>query len=206
MENNPVWPYERDKKSRSRIVVGTRKNMCKNPRNYFNVLVSIFLASKVFGYNKILRCLTGDPSTRTPQPWQRGKNASSTTFRGRQWSCNPSGRRRRRCGSRKLFHITDDISGRRFLVDTGASYSILPHSSAAEPKGPPLRSPGGQAIPCWGKKQLEFRFAGQKLVWTFLFSKGWFCNFAEPQDKVQICSRATCGDRRTATVQQSLSF
>ncbi len=57
------------------------------------------------------------------------------------------------------------------LVDTGASYSIYPHSSAAEPKGPPLRSPGGQAIPCWGEKQLEISFAGQKFVWTFLLAK-----------------------------------
>jgi len=56
-------------------------------------------------------------------------------------------------------------------VDTGASYSIYPHSSAAEPTGPPLRSPGGQAIPCWGEKQLEICFAGQKFVWTFLLAK-----------------------------------
>jgi hypothetical protein len=56
-------------------------------------------------------------------------------------------------------------------VDTGASYSIYPHSSAAEPTGPPLRSPGGQAIPCWGAKQLEICFAGQKFVWTFLLAK-----------------------------------
>jgi hypothetical protein len=56
-------------------------------------------------------------------------------------------------------------------VDTGASYSIYPHSSAAEPTGPPLRSPGGQAIPCRGEKQLEICFAGQKFVWTFLLAK-----------------------------------
>ncbi len=56
-------------------------------------------------------------------------------------------------------------------MDTGASYSIFPHSSAAEPTGPPLRSPGGQAIPCWGEKQLEISFAGQKFVWTFLLAK-----------------------------------
>jgi hypothetical protein len=50
-----MWRSGKDKKSGSRKVVSTRKNICKNPRNYFNVLVSIFLASKVFGYNKILR-------------------------------------------------------------------------------------------------------------------------------------------------------
>ncbi len=49
-------------------------------------------------------------------------------------------------------------------MDTGAS-------SAAEPTGPPLRSQGGQAIPCWGEKQLEISFAGQKFVWTFLLAK-----------------------------------
>jgi hypothetical protein len=71
----------------------------------------------------------------------------------------------------ELLHLTDDISGRRFLVNTGASYSIYPHLSAAEPTGLPLRSPGGQAIPSWGEKQLEICFAGQKFVWTFLLAK-----------------------------------
>jgi hypothetical protein len=37
-----------------------------------------------------------------------------------------------------------------------------------------LRSPGGQAIPCWGEKQLEICFAGQKFVWTFLLAKDDF--------------------------------
>ncbi len=71
----------------------------------------------------------------------------------------------------EFLHLTDDISGRRFLVDTGALYSIYPHSSAEAPTGPPLRSPGGQAKPCWGEKQLEICFAGQKFVWTFLLAK-----------------------------------
>ncbi len=49
------WRRVRDKKYGSCIVVSTLKNICLNPGNYFNMLVSIFLASKVFGYNKILR-------------------------------------------------------------------------------------------------------------------------------------------------------
>jgi hypothetical protein len=38
----------------------------------------------------------------------------------------------------KLFFITDSLSGRKFLVDTGFSYSIIPHSSPLPPSGPVL--------------------------------------------------------------------
>ncbi len=53
-----------------------------------------------------------------------------------------------------LVHIVDQLSHRRFLVDTGASYSIFPHTSAATPSGPRLRWAAGQLIPCWGERLL----------------------------------------------------
>ncbi len=37
----------------------------------------------------------------------------------------------------QLIHMLDQISNRRFLVDTGASYSILPHRSSLPAKGVP---------------------------------------------------------------------
>jgi hypothetical protein len=56
-----------------------------------------------------------------------------------------------------LFHVVDSLSKRRFLVDTGAAYSIFPHTSPELPSGPALQGPGGQAIPCWGEKELQMQ-------------------------------------------------
>jgi len=69
-----------------------------------------------------------------------------------------------------LVHIVDQLSSRRFLVDTGASYSIFPHSSSAAPSGPKLRGAAGQLIPCWGEKTFNLSFQGRKFSWTFLLA------------------------------------
>jgi len=39
----------------------------------------------------------------------------------------------------KLVHITDQLTGRRYLMDTDASFSLVPHQS----KGPALLAPAG---------------------------------------------------------------
>ena len=75
----------------------------------------------------------------------------------------------------ELLHLTDGLTGRRFLVDTGASFSIFPHHSADPGSGPALRSPSGEAIPCWGEKKLAVEFSGRRFEWTFLLAK---VNFA----------------------------
>jgi hypothetical protein len=43
-----------------------------------------------------------------------------------------------------MVHLVDQLSNRHFLVDTGASYSIVPHQSSSPPSGPRLRSAAGQ--------------------------------------------------------------
>ena len=48
----------------------------------------------------------------------------------------------------KLVHVTDSSSGATFLIDTGLSYNILPHSSCLPPTGPLLKAASGQRIPC----------------------------------------------------------
>jgi hypothetical protein len=68
-------------------------------------------------------------------------------------------------------HLTDELSGRRFLVDTGASYSIFPHQSSQTVCGPVLKGPGGQTIACWGEMQLPVQFSGRRFSWTFLLAK-----------------------------------
>ncbi len=58
----------------------------------------------------------------------------------------------------ELIHMLDQISNRRFLVDTGASYSILPHRSSLPAADPKLFGPAGQFIPCWGDCLVQLRF------------------------------------------------
>jgi hypothetical protein len=71
-----------------------------------------------------------------------------------------------------LVHIVDQLSNsnRRFLINTGASYSIFPHHSSATPSGPSLRGAAGQPFPCWGKRTLALSFHGRKFSWTFLLA------------------------------------
>jgi hypothetical protein len=75
---------------------------------------------------------------------------------------------KRRC---QKLHLTDSLTGRCFLVDTGASFSIFPHLSSDPGSGPALRSPSGEAIPGWGEKKLAVEFSGRCFEWTFLLAK-----------------------------------
>jgi hypothetical protein len=66
--------------------------------------------------------------------------------------------------------MLDQVSNRRFLVDTGASYSILPHRSSLPASGPKLYGPAGQPIPCWGDRLVTLRFQDQDFSWKFLLA------------------------------------
>ena len=70
----------------------------------------------------------------------------------------------------KLVHITDSNSSASFLVDTGSSYSIIPHSSQQPATGPLLRSANGQRISCWGERRLTVVFGGHRYTWDFLLA------------------------------------
>ena len=70
----------------------------------------------------------------------------------------------------KLVHVVDNNSGHSFLVDTGSSYSILPHSSTLPPTGPLLKAANGQHIPCWGRRQQSISFGGHSYSWSFLLA------------------------------------
>jgi hypothetical protein len=69
-----------------------------------------------------------------------------------------------------LLHLRDQLSGRHFLVDTGATYSIFPHRSSAPPSGPALTGPGGRAISTWGEREIPLSFDGQHFTWSFLLA------------------------------------
>ena len=49
----------------------------------------------------------------------------------------------------QLINMVDLTSTRRFLMDTGSSYSILPHQSSLPAKGPKLFGPAGQIFRYW---------------------------------------------------------
>jgi hypothetical protein len=69
-----------------------------------------------------------------------------------------------------LVHIIDQLSGRRYLVDTGASFSIFPHKSTTPPSGQKLTGSDGQLIPCWGEKRIVLVFHACRFAWTFLLA------------------------------------
>jgi hypothetical protein len=70
----------------------------------------------------------------------------------------------------RLFFAADDLSGKRFLVDTGASFSILPHRSALRPSGPGLRTANNVRIRCWGRRTAEVNIGGRVFSWDFLLA------------------------------------
>jgi hypothetical protein len=70
----------------------------------------------------------------------------------------------------QLLHLCDELSKRRFLVDTGAVFPVLPHRSKGTPSGTSLRGPDGRPIACWGERQLSVSFSGQAFTWTFLLA------------------------------------
>ena len=73
---------------------------------------------------------------------------------------------RRRLG--QLAYITDQLSQRRFLVDTSAAYSILPHHSSGQPTGPLLAGPDGDPLACCRDKPVQLVRDGCHFQWTFL--------------------------------------
>ena len=70
----------------------------------------------------------------------------------------------------QLMHVTDQLTNRRFLVDTGAAFSILPHHSSVQPSGPHLIGPNGVPIACWGDKPVQLVLDGRRYQWTFLLA------------------------------------
>jgi hypothetical protein len=53
-------------------------------------------------------------------------------------------------GPGRLFFIRDSTSNKRFLVDTGSSFSILPYISTKPPRGLALYAANRRRIRCWG--------------------------------------------------------
>jgi transposase InsO family protein len=69
-----------------------------------------------------------------------------------------------------LFYLTDTISGKRFLVDTGAACSILPHHSNQPPANLKLVAADGRKIPTWGKKMCKINLNKTDFSYTFVLA------------------------------------
>ncbi len=67
-----------------------------------------------------------------------------------------------------LVHVVDQISGWRFLVDTGAAFSIIPHSSSLPASGRGIVGPTRIPIKCCGEREVQLKLSGRCFKWTFL--------------------------------------
>ena len=61
-------------------------------------------------------------------------------------------------------------SGLKFLVDTGASRSIIPHHSSTPPTGPYLITAEGQPIPAWGTRQQTLHIGSFHFSFSFVLA------------------------------------
>jgi hypothetical protein len=58
----------------------------------------------------------------------------------------------------------------RFLVNSGASLSILLHADMVLPTGPHLVRANGKTVPAWGFRRLIVCFSGQNYEFNFLLA------------------------------------
>ncbi len=67
-----------------------------------------------------------------------------------------------------LIFLADEFTNDRFLVETGATLSIIPCSSNSSPSGPLLKGADRQTIPSWGFIQRTVQFQGKLFTSSFL--------------------------------------
>ena len=77
--------------------------------------------------------------------------------------------RSKRC---KMLYIKDSVSGRCFLVDTGAKISIFPATSRDTRTGPSpdirLEAANGSPIHTYGEREMKLAFNGKTFSWMFI--------------------------------------
>ena len=66
--------------------------------------------------------------------------------------------------------MRDSISAVNFLVDSGSSFSLLPHHSTEVPSGPLLRTADGNPLPTWGVCTTTVRFGSHTFSFDFLLA------------------------------------
>jgi hypothetical protein len=71
---------------------------------------------------------------------------------------------------KNLIFLKDSKNNFNFLVDSGASISILPHSSSAPPTGTHLVGANGDVVPVWGRRRQIVTFANQDFEFDFFLA------------------------------------
>jgi hypothetical protein len=72
--------------------------------------------------------------------------------------------------TKNLIFLHDSQNNFKFLVDSGASISISPHTSSAPPTGPHLVGANGKLIPAWGRCPQTVCFAGHNFEIDFFLA------------------------------------
>ena len=84
-----------------------------------------------------------------------------------------------------LTYLIDTLTNTKFLVDTGAAVSVLPHHGSATPvagsadTAPALTGADGRRIPSWGKIYRTVRFGDTTfqdvpfILWRLSPSRSW---------------------------------
>ena len=70
----------------------------------------------------------------------------------------------------RLLHLKDELTGLLFLVDTGASRSLIPHQSAAPASGPHLITADGQPISAWGTHKQTLQIGSFHFSFPFVLA------------------------------------
>jgi hypothetical protein len=69
-----------------------------------------------------------------------------------------------------LAYLQDAKSKQKFLVDTGAAVSVMPHTSRSPSSGIPLAGADGKSIPSWGKVKKSLTFGIRTFLCTFILA------------------------------------
>ena len=75
--------------------------------------------------------------------------------------------------SSSLMFLMNKLSGNRFLVNTGASVSVFPHSSrrpTAPSVGVQLKTADGTTMNTFGTRRLALQFGSRRFEWNFLLA------------------------------------
>jgi hypothetical protein len=67
-----------------------------------------------------------------------------------------------------IIFLTDKLTNDRYLVDTGATLSIVHCNQNSSPSGPLLKGADGQPIPSWGFIKKTVQFQGEQFTSSFL--------------------------------------
>ncbi len=69
-----------------------------------------------------------------------------------------------------LVYLQDSKSNTKYLVDTGAAVSVLPHSSPSLSSGQPLTGADGKPIALWGTVTRSICFGIRTFLCTFILA------------------------------------